>query len=241
MEVDTNPFDRRLCQCFNYIIDGYFLCSLCPTNDTRTYIDEPSEFTGVGPCVWRTHGHRSTKSVHWGLSLCPADTGASANQTSSLESALVSPRHRGINKPNQFTGVGPCALPTQGHKSTKPVHWGRSLCSADTRTSVNRTSSLGSVLVSRGHKGIEQPNQLIVVVLRVSRRTQGHRVHFPERQVGVPRLVPYNTAWLIISVVGIRYDMECSYKKVCGGGDTEADATVLENAGGFMSPCQILK
>lgn len=26
---------------------------------------------------------------------------------------------------------------------------------------------------------------------------------------------------------------------VCGGGDTEADAIVLENAGGFMSRCRM--
>lgn len=28
---------------------------------------------------------------------------------------------------------------------------------------------------------------------------------------------------------------------VCGRGDTEADAIVLENAGGFMNPCQMSK
>lgn len=66
--------------------------------------------------------------------------------------------HRGINQPNQFTGVGPCVSRTRGHRPTEPVHWGRPLCPTDARTLNNRNSSLGSALVSRGYKGIDQPN-----------------------------------------------------------------------------------
>lgn len=98
-------------------------------------------------------------------------------------------------------------------RKTESVYWGRVLCLADTTTSTNRisslvgrslcpadtgaltnqVSSLGSVLVSRWHGGIKQPNQLTVVVPPVfSRRTQGHRIYIPTIQVRLPPVFSCN-------------------------------------------------
>lgn len=97
-------------------------------------INQPNQFTGVGPCVSRTPEHRPTKPVHWGRSLCSADAGALFNRTSSLGTAPVSRGYKSIDQPKQFTGVGSCVSRAQGHQSTKPVHSGRFLCLAGTRT-----------------------------------------------------------------------------------------------------------
>lgn len=92
-------------------------------------IDQPNQFTGVGPCVSQTRGHRLTDPVHWGRPLCPADA-------------------RTLINPNRSLGSLLCLADTLA--STNRISSLRPLCLVGTRAPINQTSSLWSALVSRG-------------------------------------------------------------------------------------------